>query len=257
VSTSCHPAQVELLDSGWGEHTEQGARILRFEADGARPARYGEHSRGVRSGAAVAFFLGERGDADGVARELFGRRLQPWEYAGLAGAPDDALVEVGTLGRWLYLELSGPPEQAYRAFQLVLRVGRSLVVANDGFHIFRKRQQGRGLGIGVFARQLDHARRLGICRIETVAGRRSNENGYYTWPRFGFDGRLPPSIRESLPAGLNHCQSVLDVMDREAGRDWWRAHGISMPVTFDVTSRSRSWVVFRRYLREGLGRGSD
>jgi len=201
----------------------------------------------------VAFFLGERGSADAVARQLFGRRLEAWEYAGLAGAPDDALVEVGTLGGGLYLELSGPPRQAYRAFQLILRVQQSLVIANDGFQILRKRQQRHGLGLRVFARQLLHACRLGIGRIETVAGRRSNENGYYTWPRFGFDGRLPPAVRECLPAGLKHCQCVLDVMDREDGRRWWRAHGVSMPVAFDVTSHSRSWEVFRRYVREGPG----
>ena len=226
--------------------------MLRFEAIRAPLMRAGEHRPGLRSGAAVAFFRGERGSADGAACQLFGRRLKPWEYAGLAGAPDDALVEVGTLGGRLYLELSGPPGQAYRTFQLVLRVQRSLVIANDGFQILRKRQQRRGLGLRVFARQLDHARRLGICRIETVAGRRSNENGYYTWPRFGFDGRLPPAIRESLPPGLDHCQSVLDVMDREAGRRWWREYGVSMPVAFDMTSQSRSWEVFRRYVRKGF-----
>ena len=231
--------------------------MQRFEAAGSPALSAREYGPGLRSGAAVVFFRGERENADEAACQLFGRRLEAWEYAGLAGAPDDAMVEVGTLGGWLYLELSSPPGQAYRTFQLVLRVRQSLVLANDGFQILSKRQQRRGLGLRVFARQLDHARRLGICRIETVAGRRSNENGYYTWPRFGFDGRLPPSIRESLPPGLDRCQSVLDVMDREAGRDWWRAHGISMPVTFDVTSRSRSWVVFRRYLREGLGRGAD
>jgi hypothetical protein len=97
---------------------------------------------------------------------------------------------------------------------------------------------------------LDYARRLGISRIELVAGRRSYENGYYTWPRFGFDGLLPPNIQQKLPPGLSHAQSVLDLMDGETGRRWWKEHGATVPVTFDLSQGSRSWEVFGRYLQE-------
>ncbi len=203
-----------------------------------------------RSGAGVVFFLGEYGDADAAARHLFGRHLLPYDYAELAGAPDDALVEVGTLGGALYIEVSGPPERAYRAFHRVRASQCSPVIFSDGFYILRRHLQGCGLGLRVFARQLEHARRLGVGRIELVAGRRSYENGYYTWPRFGFDGPLPHVVRQNLPPELSRAQTVLDLMDDEPGRRWWKRHGITLPVAFDVTRQSRSWEVFARYLRE-------
>jgi len=132
----------------------------------------------------------------------------------------------------------------------VRQAQRSLVILSDGFHILRPHFQGCGLGLRVFARQLEHARRLGVGRIELVAGRRAYENGYYTWPRFGFDGPLPPFVRQILPPDLSRAQSVLDLMNGQAGRRWWKRYGVTLPVTFDLTRHSRSWEVFGRYLRE-------
>jgi len=219
-----------------------------------RPWIHYRHDRFFpRSRAGVVFFLGEYGDAAAAARRLFGRRLIPSDYAGLAGAPDDALVEVGTLADALYIELSGPPKQGYRAFYRVRQAQRSLVILSEGFHVFRPHLQGRGLGLRVFARQLGHARRLDVSRIELVAGRRSYENGYYTWPRFGFDGPLAPSLKQNLPTGLSRAQCVLDLMECQAGRRWWKEHGVTVPLTFDLTRHSRSWEVFGRYVRERKG----
>ena len=98
--------------------------------------------------------------------------------------------------------------------------------------------------------QLDHARRLHVSRIELVAGRRSRENGYYSWPRFGFDGPLPSLVQRELPGDLRHARNVLDLMECQSGRQWWKEHGVPVPVAFDMTRHSRSWEVFRRYVRE-------
>jgi len=61
-----------------------------------------------------------------------------------------------------------------------------------------------------------------------------------------------PWIREPLDRlpSRSRAQSVLDLMDGEGGRRWWKEHGITMPLTFDLTRRSRSWEVFGCYLRE-------
>jgi hypothetical protein len=240
------------------EHSAVPQEDMMFEFTSVvRPRIHDRHDRSSpRSGAGVVFFLGEYGDADAAARQLFGKRLLPSDYAGLAGAPDDALVEVGTLSGVLYIELSGPPGQAYRAFHRVRGAQRSPVILSEGFHVLRRHLQRCGLGLRVFARQLEHAGRLGVSRIELVAGRRSYENGYYTWPRFGFDGPLPPSVQENLPPDLSHAQCVLDLMDGETGRRWWKEHGVTLPLTFDMTPRSRSWEVFGRYLRERTTLGS-
>ena len=144
----------------------------------------------VGSGTEVVFLPGERSVAEQIARRFFHRPLKTWEYAGLAGAPDDAKVEVGATGRRLYLEMGDPAGGTYRAYYYVRRASEKLVLVNDGFHILFHNMQNRGLGLCMFSRQVTAATVLGVHRIELVAGRRGDENGYYTWPRFGFEGVL-------------------------------------------------------------------
>ncbi len=204
----------------------------------------------ARSRARIVFYRGERRQVERFARRLFGRDLHPWEYAGLAGAPDEALVEVGTLWGDLYLELCEPLGHGYRGIHLVRPEPAGAVLVNDGFHIQRKCLQRKGLGLRVLQRQLDHAKALGIVRIEVFAGRVHGENGYYTWPRYGFNGPVPPEVRRRLPDGLRHARSVLDLVECEQGRRWWREHGVPLHVSFDLSDQSRSWAALRRYLLE-------
>jgi len=204
----------------------------------------------ARSRAKVAFFLGERPAVERAARRLFERSLDPWEYAGLAGAPDGARVEVGASHGTLYLEMGDDRTAAYRAYYYVRRVDGRPVLINDGFHIVIRHLQGRGLGWRVLLRQVQNASALDVYRIETVAGRRRDENGYYTWPRLGFDAVLPARLRSLLPPDLNHAQTVLDLMDVERGRRWWRMRGATIRVAFDLASNSRSRATLDRYVSE-------
>jgi len=181
------------------------------------------HSAASR--AEVVFLLGERRDALQVTVALFGRRLRRWEFAGLAGAPDDARVEVGTLAGDLYLEMH------------------------------HESMQRNGLGLRIFCRQTCQAKALGVRRIEVTAGRGRAENGYYTWPRFGMDGPLPATVTEMLPPGLRSARSVLDLIQSEPGRWWWKAHGCRVDLAFDLSEGSRCWRVFQAYLRSRLGTG--
>lgn len=204
------------------------------------------------SRAEVVFYWGERRDAARTSTRLFGRRLKRWEYAGLAGAPDDARVNVGTLDGRLWLEMYAAEPNCYGGVWLVWRVRSDVVIVNDAFHIHRRSMRRKGLGLRIFNRQLDHAGTLGVARIETVAGRRENENGYYTWPRFGFDGPLGEETRQNLPRGLQHAQTVLDLMQCETGRRWWKQHGKTIRVAFDLAECSRCRCVFDRYVYHRL-----
>lgn len=115
--------------------------------------------------------------------------------------------------------------------------------------------QRNGLGLRIFRRQLAQAKALGIRRIEVTAGRSRVENGYYTWPRFGMNGPLPAEIRRALPPGLRSARSVLDLTESEPGRWWWKAHGTTVELAFDLSDGSRCWRVFHQYLRSRLGAG--
>jgi hypothetical protein len=208
-----------------------------------------------RSCAKVAYFRGERHDAQWAAWKAFRRPVQTWQYAGLAGAPDDAQVEVGTLRGDLYIELHKPGIDGYRGIQLIRSVRSIPVLINEALCINRHTMRGRGLGVRIFRRQLIHADALGVKRIETVAGRGKHENGYYTWPRFGFDGLLPFGFRRNLPPEHADARSVLDLMDYGNGRLWWRENGIPIRLAFQVDGQSRSRLAFAQYIRgRSLGR---
>ena len=200
-------------------------------------------------GGAVAFLPGERAAAERIARRLFERPLKAREYAGLAGAPRNAYVEIGALAGQLYIEMGDAVAASYRGHYYIHRAAGRVVVLNDGFQIRYPAMQGRGLGLRIFQRQAAAAAALGVARIELVAGRRRSENGYYTWPRFGFDAPLPARLQPTLPLGLRDAETVLDLMGCEAGRLWWREHGVPLGVAFDLASGSRCWAVLRGYVR--------
>jgi GNAT superfamily N-acetyltransferase len=202
----------------------------------------------IRRRARVTFCPGERGDVLGMVRRLFGRTPQPAELAGLAGAPGDAELEVGVYRGGLYLEFSDPPRHHYHGVFQVSRCPGGPILRIDALHIRQPALRGRGLGLRMFARQVATAVRLGVTRIETEAGRRDDENGYYTWPRYGFHGPLPACVRERLPADLAGAIDVLDLMQSDSGRRWWREHGLTLPVVFDTHPQGRCRESFRRYL---------
>ena len=216
--------------------------------DGADTRATSWGPRLAQSGVEVVFLAGERRAAERIARRLFRRALTAAEYAGLAGAPRGARVEIGASDGALYLELGDPASAAYRGYYYVRRAASGLVVVNDGFRIARRDLQRRGLGLCVFGRQVAAAAALGIDRIEVVAGRSGDENGYYTWPRFGFEGVLPPDVQRVLPIGLQDAKTVLDVMETERGRAWWREYGVTIRAAFDLAQGSRSRTTFDRYV---------
>lgn len=195
----------------------------------------------------VLYCLGERPEVERISRGLFGRRLRVREYAALAGAPRSAETLVGVFDGGLYLEMRVRYGIGCLAVTLVHLMRQHLVLTNDGFHIHRRSLHGQGLGLRVFARQLRQAKRMGVSRIDTTAGRSSGENGYYTWPRFGFDGPLTLDIQAALPVDLGRPQRLLELMKSRTGRTWWRSYGTPLDLSFDLSAHSPSWQTFRRY----------
>ncbi len=202
------------------------------------------------SQAVVQWCVGERRGVQRLSNRLFGRVLEPWEYAELAGAPDDAAVLLATLADGLYVEVHQPRTHAYHGVWLVRPLRGTCVLVNDGFHIHARTMRSHGLGLRILQRQLAIAGALGICRIETLAGRSLHENGYYSWPRYGFDGWLPETTVLRLPPMLRFARGVLDLIQHEQGRLWWRQFGGTIQVEFNLADNSRSWRVLHQYLRE-------
>jgi hypothetical protein len=212
----------------------------------ARP--HGSPALPPRSRATVDCYLGEDREVRRTSCRLFGRALETWEYAGLAGAPDDGAVLLATLAGSLYLELHQPLTHAYHGVWLVRWIRDACVVCAEGFRIHAQSMQRQGLGLRVLQVQSATASALGICRIEALAGRSEHENGYYTWPRLGFDGPLPEETLRRLPPQLHFAHDVLDLIEHNEGRRWWQQFGTSIQVEFNLAPHSRSWRVLQRYV---------
>jgi hypothetical protein len=111
-----------------------------------------------------------------------------------------------------------------------------------------------GGGTAHFAGQVANARRAGVSRIDTYAARADGRyNGYYTWPRLGYDARLPDLGRTAelaRPASVAGATTLREVMADPAGRDWWRRHGRGTEMTFDLRRGSDAVRALRDYLAE-------
>lgn len=122
---------------------------------------------------------------------------------------------------------------------------------------------GRGEGARLFYRQVMAAVRYDIPRILTTgAGQHGSwMNGYYTWPRLGYDGRIGDGPWRKMPPELRDVcgedRSVLKLCRHPFGRVWWRENGKTIDLFFDSRPGSESLAVLEEYVKErGLVDGS-
>jgi hypothetical protein len=163
-----------------------------------------------------------------------------------------------------------------------LSLQKGKLVCTNGCFFLKKPYQGGGFGLKVFTDQVKSLASIGGDRIETCAGRGGGMNGYYTWPRLGYDGPLDDRVLSSLHSFLGsepyhskrirkammaagvpaeqvrdrvldivarEPKTVLDLMDSEDGRTIWKAIGTMQTMTFDLKPGSRSLKVLNAYLQ--------
>jgi len=93
------------------------------------------------------------------------------------------------------------------------------------------------------ATQAFAARRLDIATIVLeAAGNQGSSvfNGYYTWPRYGFDAELTAAELRQIPRELGIATTIADLMVSEPGRAWWRARGSGRYMEGAIESGGRS-----------------
>jgi GNAT superfamily N-acetyltransferase len=183
-----------------------------------------------------------------AASRMIGRPVTFADLATLAGAPDAAKVHVdagSAIGVRIRWEMAG----AEAARTIYRGEHGMMVLENDHLEVAEK-LQGKGLGTAVFGRQVEEARRLGFYNIETLAIRDEGHNGYYTWPRLGYDGVIDPEFAAKLPAPLTSARRYSDLMETPEGRAWWKEHGDTITVHFSLDDGSRSMKTWESYLAE-------
>ena len=145
----------------------------------------------------------------------------------------------------------------YRAIRVGMWTGTANVeyaITHDGskpqlllvhFHIPQEAQK-KGLATYMFAAHVQAALALGFKSIHAyAAGGIDSEawdtrNGYYTWPRLGFDTRLTAAEKACLPLAWRTLTFLSEIMEQPGGGEWWLKHGFAVEVTFDTSVHSRS-----------------
>lgn len=190
--------------------------------------------------------------------EIFGERLAPEKYALLVGAPDDSRVDVF---EDLYENLPAirieTVHPLYDGVQkrYIFREERGIVIHNDLFRV--KKDGPRGVALRVLARQVREAQRAGVVELELLAYGGPNMpgwNGYYTWPRYGYDWQFSPGERIKLQGTpFADARAVSDLMRTPEGRDWWKANGWTGNAIFDLQPDSNSVRSLLEYMQvEGV-----
>lgn len=127
----------------------------------------------------------------------------------------------------------------------------------DGIFLDRDTQKG-GIGSRAMATMIYNAKDLGFDDFTlTAAGYHGGRmNGYYTWPRLGFDGAVYGSTAEQAveDLGLDFTPTkISQIFEADGGPEWWRVNGHSFSATFDMREGSKSWQRLSRYMEHRFG----
>lgn len=161
-----------------------------------------------------------------------------------------ARVSISIVGGQIELEVDSDRYSLVR--QYGKRPDGSLYAHHDLFEI-HKQHQGSGLGSSMFLDQVAALKRAGFSEIETLAAGDKGDfvfNGYYTWPRLGYDGDIPAKLIAKLPPQFSQFETVSELMATKAGRDWWKENGGWINVTFDLRDGSYSLRTLEAYMAE-------
>lgn len=194
---------------------------------------------------------------------IYGRPVEVAEIVGWTGIDQTQLagarVFVNRVGTGVEVTIETDAFELMRGYK---RGPTGELVANHAnLEIY---DTGRGLGTGLFVRQVEEARRAGFTKITTYAAGNAREaatggyNGYYTWPRLGYDGPIPRNLAGRLPPNLQGARTVQDLFATAEGQEWWRQAGEYTYLEFDLAEDSRSLQVLDAYLQaKGLARRAD
>lgn len=171
------------------------------------------------------------------------------------------------------------PAGAFRAIAMTVyqgddgkaRIYRDSRRTDTSSHIGPKEDVRRPSSPGACAlvRQAVTAQALGVETIHNFATRGKGYNGYYTWARCGGNAPLTTSdglrgedvqayrnFRQALessthpaltPLATKKDLGVQDLMQTEAGRQFWQQHGLPVPLEFDLRPGSGTMDMFRAY----------
>lgn len=181
-------------------------------------------------------------------KDMFGDDVTPEQAAKLIGAPKGLELNVFRNGDRDEISFVGQSHQVSNISRSLYRNGQGELVMHNNMFFLKPLHQGSGLGTDVFSDEVRACVEAGVAEIQTTAGKDRTMNGYYTWPRLGYDAPIAKWDRPRLPDSLAHCWTVQDLYETEEGRAWWKKHGDTTNMTFDLRPGSNSLKVLNSYL---------
>lgn len=197
------------------------------------------------------------GEVDSYEKALFGRRLQEHEYADMVGAPQGSTVTFNWVsGNRVNISVTHPDfdgaqeRSIYRS-----RLGNGeLICKNEQFKL--RADAPPGMGTAILERQVEGLRGLGVDKITLFAGGSPASavyNGYYTWPRLGFNAPLPVALELSdaarLPDEFASAKDLHALFAMPGGAAWWKQNGGAHAAEFLLDPGSVSSRALDRYIQ--------
>lgn len=190
-------------------------------------------------------------------KELFGtRKIDKNDLAELAGAFKGSIVSFSMESNTLAISVRN--SNVVGQLRYIMKDRKGLFLKNEYFA--KSNSASSGIGAKMLAIQAKAAGRLGIDRIKTEAAGSKNSttfNGYYTWPRLGYDGKISDNIKSKLPKDLKGSKTVQDLFKQKGGSQWWKENGSWTDMVFDTRKGSNSRKILSAYIKEKGKRKSN
>lgn len=230
-------------------------------------------------------------DVQQYSRDLLGTTLTPEQLGRLAGAPDGAAIRVETSdgdsrGQAINIRVEDASIGLVQS-RYIMAEGSELKIYNNLFKVDQTDPATEGIGIRALMREVAAAEEVGIEKISCHAagsgyvlaqGDRDAMNGFYTWPRMGFDGPMrqdgdghyEPKVKDAQEKGIlpkdkeffgpsdvmrattlraqtgidktvppEKYLMVSDAMATPEGREWWKANGWGLDVSLDLNNAAQ------------------
>lgn len=193
-----------------------------------------------------------------AAFKKFFPSASPEEVARAAGAIDDSHVEFDVTSKGnLSVSIEHPYLKAFRSFYKAVQPdGSSVLTIIHGSQ--KTTDHIRGSGHKRFNEVIPLLKKLGVGKIiipEATGSKYGGSNGYYTWPRFGFDTEMTEEQFDSLPKDIQQQmgkkRDMHTLFSLPNGPKTWEEEGSSLShMSFDLNDNSEHMKRFKDYYND-------
>lgn len=188
------------------------------------------------------------------SEDNFGRAFSGQDWADLVAAPTGSdVVVVPSLFNRNQVEIKTThPDLIKRMDRTLSRDANGLLKVHNDYFI-GKAGAFKGFGVRAFGLQVNAMAKAGVRYMDTYAAGHYGHptfNGYYTWPRFGYNAPLSRSYITLLPANLRSARNLHELFSLPGGPEWWKEHGQSIDVEFDLSEGSAHRKALELYMKK-------